>query len=55
MQSIEDKVVARIYGHGRGWCFFKIDFIGIGSYELVRKEKMMGLYMMSKHILLIIT
>lgn len=27
MQSISDKILARIYGRGRGWAFSKIDFI----------------------------
>jgi len=31
MQSIEDKVVSRIYGKGRGWAFFQKDFSDIGS------------------------
>ncbi|MDA3875733.1 MAG: DUF6088 family protein [Halothiobacillus sp.] len=26
MQSIEDKIVSRIYGHGRGWAFGANDF-----------------------------
>lgn len=28
MQSIEDKIVSRIYGRGRGWSFTPNDFIG---------------------------
>jgi hypothetical protein len=31
MQSIEDKVLSRIYGKGRGWAFFQKDFSDIGS------------------------
>jgi len=31
MQSIEIKVLNRVYGHGRGWAFFKNDFIDLGS------------------------
>ncbi len=31
MQSIENKVINRIYGKGRGWAFSKIDFIDIGQ------------------------
>lgn len=27
MQSIENKVFARIYGRGRGWAFTKVDFV----------------------------
>jgi len=30
MQSIESKVISRIYGKGRGWVFFKNDFIDLG-------------------------
>ena len=30
MQTITDKIVSRIYGHGRGWSFSKIDFADIG-------------------------
>ena len=29
MQSIEDKILARIYGHGRGWVFSKVDFLDL--------------------------
>ena len=28
MQPIDQKIVSRIYGRGRGWAFTKIDFIG---------------------------
>ena len=31
MQPIESKVISRIYGKGRGWAFFKNDFLDIGS------------------------
>lgn len=31
MQSVANKVISRIYGHGRGWCFSPIDFIDLGS------------------------
>ncbi len=27
MQPIEQKILSRIYGHGRGWAFTKVDFI----------------------------
>ncbi len=30
-QTIEDKVLARIYGRGRGWAFSQVDFAGLGS------------------------
>jgi len=29
MQSIKSKIISRIYGHGRGWCFSQIDFADI--------------------------
>jgi len=31
MYSIEDKVLAKIYGMGRGWAFSQKDFLSIGS------------------------
>lgn len=34
-QSIEKELIARMYGHGRGWAFSKIDFAGIGSRESI--------------------
>lgn len=36
MQLIANKVVSRIYGHGRGWCFTPNDFADLGSAESVR-------------------
>lgn len=36
MQSIENKVVARIYGRGRGWCFTPKAFLALGSREATR-------------------
>lgn len=27
MQTIEDKIVSRIYGRGRGWAFSSNDFV----------------------------
>ena len=30
MQSIENKAISRIYGHGRGWCFSQTDFSDLG-------------------------
>ena len=36
MQSIENKVVARIYGRGRGWCFTPKPFLDLGSREATR-------------------
>jgi hypothetical protein len=35
MQSIESKVVARIYGHRRGWSFSAKDFIDLGTRKSV--------------------
>lgn len=35
MQTIEDKVINRIYGKGRGWSFFKNDFSDLGSAESI--------------------
>ena len=37
MQTIKDKIVARIYSRGRGWAFSKIDFIPPFSDVEVRK------------------
>lgn len=31
MQAIENKIINRIYGSGRGWAFFKNDFIDFGN------------------------
>jgi hypothetical protein len=37
MQSVENKMVSRIYGQGRGWTFSKNDFMDLGGDDLVRK------------------
>lgn len=37
MQSIQNKIIARIQGKGRGWAFFKKDFAGMGSDDAIRK------------------
>ncbi len=37
MQSIENKVSARIYGNRRGWAFSKIDFLDLGGDVDIRK------------------
>lgn len=37
MESIEDKVVKRIYSNHRGWAFSKNDFLDIGSDDSTRK------------------
>jgi len=31
MQSVESKIINRVYGNGRGWAFFKNDFLDLGS------------------------
>jgi hypothetical protein len=36
MQPIASKIVSRIYGNGRGWCFTPKDFWDLGSTESVR-------------------
>ena len=35
MQSIENKVIARIYWHGRSWVFSQIDFADLGSRQSI--------------------
>jgi len=37
MQSIENKVINRIYGKGRGWAFFKNDFSDLGSNSAIEQ------------------
>ena len=37
MQSIEDKVLSRIYGRKRGWLFTPASFLDLGSGTTVRK------------------
>ncbi|MFQ3243354.1 MAG: hypothetical protein ACI9JZ_003065 [Lentimonas sp.] len=37
MQSIDDKLVSRIYGNHRGWVFSKNDFLDLGSDAAIRK------------------
>ena len=34
-QSIEDKLVSRIYGTGRGWAFSQADFADLGSRSAI--------------------
>jgi hypothetical protein len=31
LQTIEDKVISRFYGHGRGWAFSQADFSDVGT------------------------
>lgn len=38
LQSIDKKVIYRIYGSGRGWSFFQNDFSDLGSSEAIRKS-----------------
>jgi len=56
LQSIESKILSRIYGRGRGWAFSQNDFANLGSrsaidwsmHQLVKKRKirrvMRGIY-----------
>ncbi len=37
MQSIDNKVVSRIYGNQRGWSFSKSDFLDLGGDDATRK------------------
>jgi hypothetical protein len=37
VQSIEDKVISRIYGHQRGWSLSKNDFLDIAGDAAIRK------------------
>ena len=37
MQSVKDKVLARVYGHGRGRAFSNKDFLGLGDRAVVDK------------------
>src|SRR5277367_6165672 len=34
-QSIEDKLVSRIYGNGRGWAFSQADFADLGGRSAI--------------------
>lgn len=34
-KSIEQKVVSRIYGNGRGWAFSQVDFADLGSRSAI--------------------
>lgn len=34
-QSLKDKIIARIYGNGRGWAFTQIDFADIGDRRAI--------------------
>jgi hypothetical protein len=36
MQAVENIILSRIYGNGRGWCFTPSDFLSFGSAEAVR-------------------
>ena len=37
MQSIDNKLVSRIYGKQTGWAFSKNDFLDLGSDAAIRK------------------
>jgi hypothetical protein len=36
MQITANKIIRRIYGHGRGWCFTPKDFVDLGNSEAIR-------------------
>lgn len=36
MYIVANKIISRIYGHGRGWCFSPNHFKGLGSPESIR-------------------
>ncbi len=38
MQAIENKVISRVYGKGRGWSFSRIDFSDLGSIDTIDKS-----------------
>lgn len=35
MQTITDKILSRIYGHGRGWVFSQMDFFDLGDKDAI--------------------
>jgi Family of unknown function (DUF6088) len=35
VQSLESKIISRVYGHGRGWAFSKIDFLDLAPGSTV--------------------
>lgn len=37
MQAIENKIISRVYGNGRGWSFCKNDFIDLGNASAIDK------------------
>ncbi len=37
MQPIENKIISRVYGNGRGWAFCKNDFIDLGNADAIDK------------------
>lgn len=48
MQSLENKIINRVYGNGRGWVFFKNDFLDLGSAGAV--DQALGRLMKSQRI-----
>jgi hypothetical protein len=38
LQTIDSKIINRIYGYGRGWSFLQNDFADLGSSEATRKS-----------------
>jgi hypothetical protein len=37
LQTTENNMISRIYGHGRGWCFTPSSFLDLGSHDAVRQ------------------
>ena len=38
LQPIENKIISRIYGRGRGWAFTKTDFVAEFSEDNIHNE-----------------
>ncbi len=38
MQTLFDKILSRIYGHGRGWVFSSKDFADLGSLDTIQRN-----------------
>jgi hypothetical protein len=37
MQSIDEQIISRVYGHGKGWAFSKNDFVDLAGDAAIRK------------------